>query len=92
MKTLRLSSLWAVLGVLLWVGTAWAVQPDEILDDPALEQRARDLSKELRCLVCRNESIDDSNASLAKDLRLLVQYTDRHAREHLPERLETMGE
>lgn len=52
---------------------AYAVQPDEILDDPALEARARDLSKELRCLVCRNESIDDSNASLAKDLRLLVR-------------------
>jgi len=50
-----------------------AVEPDEILDDPALEARARDLSKELRCLVCRNESIDDSNASLAKDLRLLVR-------------------
>ena len=41
---------------------AWAVQPDEVLDDPALESRARELSKELRCLVCRNESIDDSNA------------------------------
>lgn len=52
---------------------AYAVQPEEILDDPALEARARDLSKELRCLVCRNESIDDSNASLAKDLRLLVR-------------------
>ena len=52
---------------------AYAVQPDEILDDPALEARARDLSKELRCLVCRNESIDDSNASLARDLRLLVR-------------------
>ncbi len=50
-----------------------AVQPEEILDDPALEARARDLSKELRCLVCRNESIDDSSAGLAKDLRLLVR-------------------
>ncbi len=54
-------------------GPAQAVQPEEILDDPALEERARDLSKELRCLVCRNESIDDSSASLAKDLRLLVR-------------------
>ncbi len=52
---------------------AHAVQPEEILDDPALEERARNLSKELRCLVCRNESIDDSSASLAKDLRLLVR-------------------
>ncbi|MEQ6248279.1 cytochrome c-type biogenesis protein [Sulfitobacter sp. HNIBRBA3233] len=50
-----------------------AVEPDEMLDDPVLEQRARDLSKGLRCLVCRNESIDESNASLAKDLRLLVR-------------------
>ena len=50
-----------------------AVQPDEVLDDPALEARARDLSKDLRCLVCRNESIDESNADLARDLRLLVR-------------------
>ncbi len=52
---------------------AAAVQPDEVLDDPALEARARDLSKELRCLVCRNQSIDDSGAPLARDLRLLVR-------------------
>ncbi|MBA84920.1 cytochrome c-type biogenesis protein [Thalassobius sp. S69A] len=52
---------------------AWAVQPDEILADPALEARAREVSKDLRCLVCRNESIDDSNAELARDLRLLVR-------------------
>ena len=51
----------------------WAVQPDEILADPALEERARGLSKGLRCLVCRNENIDDSNAELARDLRLLVR-------------------
>ena len=51
----------------------FAVQPDEILDDPVLEDRARALSKDLRCLVCRNESIDDSNAELARDLRLLVR-------------------
>lgn len=50
-----------------------AVQPDEVLEDPALEERARELSKGLRCLVCRNESIDDSNADLARDLRLLVR-------------------
>ena len=50
-----------------------AVQPDEILGDPVLEARARDLSKGLRCLVCRNESIDESNADLARDLRLLVR-------------------
>ncbi|QFT60230.1 Cytochrome c-type biogenesis protein CcmH precursor [Sulfitobacter sp. THAF37] len=50
-----------------------AVQPDEMLDDPALEARARELSKGLRCLVCRNESIDESNASLARDLRILLR-------------------
>ncbi|MDO9526575.1 MAG: cytochrome c-type biogenesis protein CcmH [Gemmobacter sp.] len=52
---------------------AYAVQPDEVLDDPVLESRARDLSQGLRCLVCRNESIDESNAELARDLRLLVR-------------------
>jgi cytochrome c-type biogenesis protein CcmH len=54
-------------------GPALAVQPDEILDDPALEERARDLSTGLRCLVCRNESIDESNADLARDMRILVR-------------------
>ncbi|WP_422074320.1 cytochrome c-type biogenesis protein [Tranquillimonas rosea] len=52
---------------------AIAVQPDEMLEDPALEQRAREISEGLRCLVCRNESIDESNADLARDLRLLVR-------------------
>jgi len=52
---------------------ALAVQPDEVLSDPALEARARALSADLRCLVCRNESIDESNAPLARDLRLLVR-------------------
>ncbi|MBO6674908.1 MAG: cytochrome c-type biogenesis protein CcmH [Rhizobiales bacterium] len=50
-----------------------AVQPDEVLDDPVLEARARDLSAEIRCLVCQNESIDASNAQLARDLRILVR-------------------
>lgn len=52
---------------------AAAVQPDEVLADPALEARARALSAEIRCLVCRSESIDESNADLARDLRLLVR-------------------
>ncbi|UWQ34994.1 cytochrome c-type biogenesis protein CcmH [Leisingera sp. M527] len=52
---------------------ALAVEPDEVLADPALESRARELSKDLRCLVCRNESIDESNAELARDLRVLVR-------------------
>ncbi|MGB9044623.1 MAG: cytochrome c-type biogenesis protein [Pseudolabrys sp.] len=52
---------------------ALSVQPDEMLKDPALETRARDLSRELRCMVCQNQSIDDSEAPLARDLRLLVR-------------------
>ena len=52
---------------------AFGVQPDEVLRDPALEARAREISKELRCLVCQNQSIDDSNAALARDLRVLVR-------------------
>ena len=62
-----------VLILSLIAAPVFAVQPDEILDDPVLEERARALSKDLRCLVCRNESIDDSNAELARDLRLLVR-------------------
>jgi len=52
---------------------ALAVQPDEILKDPALEARAREVGKDLRCLVCQNQSIDDSDADLARDLRVLVR-------------------
>ncbi len=52
---------------------AFAVQPDEVLSDPSLEARARTLSQELRCLVCQNQSIDDSDAPLARDLRLLLR-------------------
>lgn len=59
--------------VALLASPLWAVQPDEILPDAAQEARAREISKGLRCLVCRNESIDDSNAGLARDLRLLVR-------------------
>ena len=59
--------------VLLAPGAARAVTPDEMLKDPALEARARELSQELRCLVCQNQSIDDSEAPLAHDLRVLVR-------------------
>lgn len=52
---------------------AWAVEPNEMLSDPALEARARALSQGLRCLVCQNESIDESGASLAHDIRVLVR-------------------
>lgn len=62
-----------LLGLVLGSRQAHAVQPDEILTDPKLEARARNLSAGLRCLVCQNQSIDDSDAPLAKDLRLLVR-------------------
>ncbi|QUS35221.1 cytochrome c-type biogenesis protein CcmH [Falsirhodobacter algicola] len=62
-----------LLSALLLAGPAFAVQPDEILPDPALEARARDISAGLRCPVCRNETIDDSTAGIARDLRLLVR-------------------
>ncbi len=69
-----------------------AVQPDEMLPDPGLEARAREISKELRCLVCRNELIDDSNADLAHDLRVIVRErlvagdTDREVKQFLVDR------
>jgi cytochrome c-type biogenesis protein CcmH len=63
----------AALLLLLFAAGARAVEPSERLADPALEARARAISKELRCLVCQNESIDDSNADLAHDLRVLVR-------------------
>ncbi len=66
-----LAQLWLLLCLL--PVPAGAVQPDEVLSDPKLEARARALSAELRCLVCQNQSIDDSAAPLARDLRLLVR-------------------
>src|SRR5256886_3935896 len=62
-----------VLTVAFAASAARAVQPDEIMSDPVKESRARDLSRELRCMVCQNQSIDDSDAPLARDLRLLVR-------------------
>lgn len=62
-----------VMILMLFAAPVWAVQPNEVLGDPVLEQRARDISKDLRCLVCRNENIDDSNAQLAMELRILVR-------------------
>lgn len=69
----RLLSAVLLPALLLAAPAARAVQPDEILPDAALEHRARDISKELRCLVCQNQSIDDSNAPLARDLRVIVR-------------------
>ncbi|MEM6889092.1 MAG: cytochrome c-type biogenesis protein [Pseudomonadota bacterium] len=63
----------ALLLLLLMPLAAGAVQPDEILDDPVLEERARDISKGLRCPLCQNESIDESNADISRDLRLIVR-------------------
>lgn len=71
MKLLKQVSLIAAMALPPMM--AQAVQPDEVLKDPVLEERARGLSADLRCLVCRNENIDESNADLARDLRLLVR-------------------
>jgi len=69
-----MTRLFATLALLVaFGGQALALQPDEMLADPALEARARDLSKGLRCLVCQNQSIDDSDADLARDLRVLLR-------------------
>jgi cytochrome c-type biogenesis protein CcmH len=88
-----LARLLLVLCVGLFVSTSplqsLAVEPDEVLSDPALESRARALSKTLRCMVCQNQSIDDSNAPLARDLRILVRErlksgdSDAQVREYL---------
>lgn len=82
----------ALLLALCLAAPAMAVGPDEILDDPVLEQRARDISAGLRCLVCQNQSIDDSDADLAKDLRVLVRErllagdSDEAVRQYLVDR------
>nr|WP_264213667.1 cytochrome c-type biogenesis protein [Leisingera thetidis] len=76
MKQMRLLilALAALMAVAVFApAPVLAVEPDEVLADPALEARARELSKDLRCLVCRNESIDESNAELARDLRVLLR-------------------
>jgi cytochrome c-type biogenesis protein CcmH len=82
----------ALIAALVFSGSVFAVQPDEVLKDPALEKRAREISSGLRCLVCQNQSIDDSDAQLAKDLRLLVRErlvagdTDGQVRDFLVQR------
>jgi cytochrome c-type biogenesis protein CcmH len=89
---MRRLALIAVLFALLAPGAAFAVRPDEMLKDPALEARARHLSEELRCMVCQNQSIDDSEAPLAHDLRVLVRQrleagdTDRQVIDYLVSR------
>jgi cytochrome c-type biogenesis protein CcmH len=73
--TPHLSAVWflSILAIVMAAAPANAVRPDEMLADPALEARAREIGRELRCLVCRNQSIDDSDADLARDLRVLVR-------------------
>ncbi|CAH2397261.1 cytochrome c-type biogenesis protein [Mesorhizobium escarrei] len=81
-----------LLLTLLFAGAALAVKPDEVLADPALEARARTLSEELRCMVCQNQSIDESDADLARDLRVLVRQrlvagdTDRQVIDYIVSR------
>ncbi|MCX2696009.1 MULTISPECIES: cytochrome c-type biogenesis protein [Ochrobactrum] len=69
----KLAAFFLGFSLILYGSAALAVNPDEILPDPQLESRARQISAELRCMVCQNESIDDSNAELARDLRILVR-------------------
>lgn len=63
----------SIIAATLFAGAAFAVEPSEMLKDPVLEARAREVSKELRCVQCQNESIDESNAEIARDMRLLVR-------------------
>ncbi|TJW42984.1 MAG: cytochrome c-type biogenesis protein CcmH, partial [Mesorhizobium sp.] len=72
MTRFSLASL-VLLLTLVFAGAAFAVRPDEVLTDPALEARARALSEGLRCMVCQNQSIDESDADLARDLRIVVR-------------------
>jgi cytochrome c-type biogenesis protein CcmH len=87
MKRMR-PALFAIM-LALMPSMSLAVQPDEIMADPAQEARARNLSRELRCMVCQNQSIDDSDAPLARDLRLLVReriaagFTDQQVMDYL---------
>lgn len=95
MKQIRvlIAALAGLMAVSAFVPSmAVAVEPDEVLEDPVLEGRARELSKDLRCLVCRNESIDESNAELARDLRVLLRErlvagdSDREAMDFIVDR------
>jgi cytochrome c-type biogenesis protein CcmH len=72
-RVLRLAAAVAVLAGAAPPLVAWAVEPDEVLADPKLEARAHALTREIRCVVCQNQSIDDSDAPLAKDLRVIVR-------------------
>jgi cytochrome c-type biogenesis protein CcmH len=73
MATLTIVRILTIVLLSIAAAPCWAVMPDEVLKDPALETRARLLSQELRCVVCQNQSIDDSNAPLAHDLRVVLR-------------------
>jgi cytochrome c-type biogenesis protein CcmH len=87
--------MWSLLAILAMVSlssVAHAVEPDEVLKDPAQEARAREITRELKCVVCQNQSVDDSDAPLAKDIRVLVRErivageTDDAVREYIVQR------
>lgn len=89
---MKTHAILAALLALLLAGAAGAVEPNEMLKDPALEARARTISQEIRCVVCQNQSIDDSNADIAHDLRVIVRErllagdTDRQVKDYLTAR------
>jgi cytochrome c-type biogenesis protein CcmH len=90
---MRRAGAWLLAaGLMLGATAVSAVEPGEMLADPALEARAREIGREIRCLVCQNQSIDDSNADLARDLRIIVRErlvagdSDDQVRQYLVER------
>jgi cytochrome c-type biogenesis protein CcmH len=92
---MRIRQMWSLLAILAMVSlisVAHAVEPDEVLKDPAQEARAREITRELKCVVCQNQSVDDSDAPLAKDIRVLVRErivageTDDAVREYIVQR------
>jgi cytochrome c-type biogenesis protein CcmH len=91
-RAILLRALSVSVVILVFIAVAHAVEPSEMLKDPALEARARNIGKELRCLVCQNESIDDSAAALAHDLRVLLRErlsagdSDRQAVQYIVDR------
>lgn len=93
--SLLLASIALIVAVWCTMGTALAIRPDEMLSNPKLEARAREIGKELRCLVCQNQSIDDSEADLAHDLRVLVRQrvlagdTDEQVKQYIVARYGT---